>query len=237
MKSKHNREGIVLIKDFSSVASEAIQKLQTNISFANPEHPFKVIGITSSVQAEGKSTLIANLANVYAFRGAKVCLVNLDLRRPSLHHFYNVPNQFGIAEYVAGDVSIDQLIVHCQGGVDLINAGTLTPFPTKLLSSPKLDELFKALREKYDYVLADTAPTLLVTDATLCSRLVDGYLFVVAQHLSKKKNVKASLDSLESNGVNVIGIVMTQVTDFEGSEMTSDSYHYYYKRDESEEKK
>lgn len=228
-KKENIHEDATLITDYSSIASEAIQKLQTNIAFAEPEHPMKVIAVTSSIQSEGKSTLIVNMANIYAFRGAKVCLVNLDLRRPTVHHFYEVPNKVGVQEFVLGEASIDDIIVHTKEGVDIINSGTRTPFPTKILSSEKMPLLFADLRKKYDYVLVDTAPVLLVTDAIICSTYVDGYIYVAAQHISKKKNITAGLKALQSNRVKVIGLVMTQTTDFDGSESTSDSYHYYYK--------
>ena len=81
-----------LVASLTVPASEAIQKLQSNIAFAGVGESLRVIGVTSAVQGEGKSTLIANMAYIYAQRGAKVCLVNLDLRRPSLHRFFQVKN-------------------------------------------------------------------------------------------------------------------------------------------------
>ncbi|MFA6830303.1 MAG: CpsD/CapB family tyrosine-protein kinase [Bacilli bacterium] len=229
-KKNNQANQVTLIRNYSCIASEAIQKLQTNLSLSDPDHPVKVIGVTSSIQSEGKSTLTANMANIYAFRGAKTIIVSLDLRRPSIHHFYHLENKVGITEYVTGEVSLDDIIVHTEKDVDVINSGTISPFPTKILSSPKLDELFAELRKRYDYILVDSAPVLLVTDATLAARLVDGYIFVAAQHITKKKNIKASVSSLRGNGVNVIGVVVTQATDFEGSDSTTDSYRYYYKK-------
>ena len=236
MEKKHKHiESAIVITDFSSIASEAIQKLQTNIDFAGGDKKIKTIGITSSIQSEGKSTLIVNMANVYAFRGAKVCLVNLDLRRPTIHHFYGVKNSIGVTEYVQGDASIDDIIMTTDKGVDIICSGAMTPYPTKLLASSRMDELFEELRKRYDYILVDTTPVLLVADAMLCARFVEGYVFVCAQHYSKKKNVKAAINALRENGIEIIGLVMTAVTDFDRGTGAYDSYKYYYKSHEQGE--
>jgi len=219
-----------LITDFSSSASEAIQKLQTSISFAFPDNPGpKVIGVVSSVQAEGKSTLAVNLANIYAARGAKVCLVNLDIRRPSIHRFFGIKNDIGIVEYVTGDEPLEKVIRHTAQGVDIINSGSKTPFPTKILSSPKMNEAFDSLKKMgYDYIIADNAPVLLVTDALLTSSYTDGFLFVASQHISKKKDTANGLNILKNAKINVIGIVMTEVTDFRDAGDSSNGYYYYY---------
>jgi capsular exopolysaccharide synthesis family protein len=227
-KNKDQNESLDIITDFSSISAEEIQKLETNISLASLNSPLKVVAITSSTQAEGKSTLSVNMANVYARRGAKVCLVNLDLRRPSIHLFYNVKNSIGIEEYVAGEATLPQIIVHLPNGVDLINAGSYTPFPTNVISSSKLDTLFKNLRAKYDFVIVDTAPVLLVADSFLVNRLVDGFIFVVAQNKSKKKNIASAIRSMNDNNINIIGTTMTEITDFKDTgTVPNDTYRYY----------
>ena len=223
----------VIVKDFQSPAAEAIQKLQTNIGFASLGHPAKVIGVTSSFQGEGKSTLVCNLANLYAYRGKKTCIVNLDIRRPAIHNLYHVRNRIGIVDYVSGDVdTIDDIIVHAENGVDLINSGSKTPFATNVLESEKLKPVFEELRKRYDFILVDTAPVLMVTDPLLCARYLDGFLFVCAQHFSKKTKVVASVDALKKAGAKVFGIVMTCVTDFSDITGFKESYSYYSTKEE-----
>ena len=229
-----------LVASLTVPASEAIQKLQSNIAFAGVGESLRVIGVTSAVQGEGKSTLIANMAYIYAQRGAKVCLVNLDLRRPSLHRFFQVKNTVGVEEYVAGEASLEEIIVHLPNGIDLINSGTRTPFPTKILSSDKMEEFFNEIRKKdYDYILVDTTPSLMLPDASLVAKYIDGYLFICAQHVSKKKEAKATIASLQNNGINIIGVVMTNVTDYRDVDEGYHSHYYYYdkyyKYDEKEE--
>ncbi len=229
-----------LVASLTVPASEAIQKLQSNIAFAGVGESMRVIGVTSSVQGEGKSTLIANMAYIYTLRGAKVCLVNLDLRRPSLHRFFQMKNTSGVEEYVSGEASLDDIIVHLPNGIDLINAGTRTPFPTKILSSEKMEDLFKEIKAKdYDYILVDTTPSLMLPDAALVAKHLDGYIFVCAQHVSKKKEAKATISALQRNGINIIGVVMTNVTDYRDVDEGYHSHYYYYdkyyKYDEKEE--
>jgi capsular exopolysaccharide synthesis family protein len=228
---KNENQNESIITDFSSISAEEVQKLETNISLANLDSPLKVIAITSSIQAEGKSTLSVNMANIYARRGAKVCLVNLDLRRPSIHLFYNIKNSIGIKEYVAGEATLPQTIVHLPNGVDLINAGSYTPFPANVISSSKLDTLFKNLRTEYDFVIVDTAPVLLVADSFLVNRLVDGFIFVVAQGKSKKKNITNAIRSMSDNKINIIGTVMTEITDFKDAGTVPSDTHRYYRNE------
>jgi len=234
-KKSHQNSSSTLITDFKSLASEAVQKLETNITFAAVDKPIKVIAITSALQSEGKSSLTCNMANIYAERGAKVCVINLDLRRPSIHHYYHIPNKIGVEEYVSKEASLEQILIHLPNGVDIINAGTLTPFPNKILSSPNLDVLVAQLRENYDYILVDTAPVLLVTDALLCTRFIDGYLLVVAQHSTTKKDAVAAASLLKDSHVNVLGTVMTQVTDFKEVGEGGDSHYYYYEKEKKSE--
>lgn len=226
---RREHEESLMITNFSSVTAEALQKLQTNIQFAGLDTPIKVIGITSSVESEGKSTLTANLANTYAFRGAKVLIINLDLRRPTIHHFYDVPNKIGITDYVASnDITAEQLVVHLKNGVDLINAGTRTPYSTKVLASKKIPELIEKLKPDYDYILVDTAPVLLVADAMICSHYIDGFLVVCTQGYTKKKELANCINSMKNNNVNIIGVVMTEVKDFSQVGSGKEAYHYYY---------
>ena len=227
-KQKETHTSLV-IDNFSSVTAEAIQKLQTNISFAGVEHPLKVIGITSSIEGEGKSTLTVNMANTYAFRGAKVLIVNLDLRRPTIHRLLNIPNKIGITDYVTSDdLKPEDIINTVPSGIDIINAGTRTPFSTKILNSPKMAELIEKLRPSYDYILVDTPPVLLVTDAIICSKFIDGMIVVCSQKRTKKKDLVTCVNTMEGNHVNIIGVVMTEVKDYSQIGSGRELHQYYY---------
>ncbi len=204
-----NEAGI--IKDFNSVEADAIIRLQTNIDFASLEHKITCYAVTSAQEAEGKTTMSANLAVLYAEKGLKVALLDLDLRQPSVHRLFHFKNQVGIVDYCKGDAELSD-IIHSVHGVDVISAGSHTPFPGKILGSEKMKELIAELKKTYDYVILDTPPVLVVSDAYLIGREVDGFLIVCSQHISKKKDVNAACRSLEEKRMNIIGIAMAMVT-------------------------
>jgi len=226
-KKQNKNSEIGLIKNFEGLACENIQKLQANISFASVHDSIKVIGVTSANRSEGKSTVVCNLANIYAEKGKKVCIVNLDIRRPSIHKIFDIKNVFGVVEYVRGEADISQVIQHV-GKLDVISAGSKTPFPAKIIQAPEMQELINLLRERYDYVLIDLTPLLAVSDALYTIPLVDGFLVICAQHETHKRTLVAAIDLLKQANANIIGIVMTKVTEYSAADSDGAGYGYYY---------
>lgn len=222
--SRVNDVGI--ISDFNSSAADAIIRLQTNIDFSSMESKVTCYAVTSAQEAEGKTTMSANLATVYAEKGLKVVLLDLDLRLPAIHRLFHFENKVGLVDYIKGDAELDDIIHHSKG-VDVISAGSHTPFPGKILSSEKMKDLLDELRKKYDYVILDTPPVLAVADAYLIGQYVDGFLVVCSQHVSKKKDVVAACKTLEEKKMNIIGIVMSMVT----TDEDSGKYGYGYRVD------
>lgn len=209
---QHRVRDVSYITDFNSPEADAIIRLQTNIDFASLDKKITCYAVTSTQEAEGKTTLACNLAILYAQKGLKVALVDLDLRQPAINKVFNFRNEIGVVEYVKGDVdSLDDLIHNCEG-VDVISAGSHTPFPGKILSSKKMTEFIEELKAKYDYIILDTPPVLVVSDAYLIGKSVDGFLMVAAQHVSKKKELVAAIKALQEKQMNVIGISIGMVT-------------------------
>lgn len=234
----HRIQNVSLIKDSSSPEADAIIRLQTNIDFASIDKKITCYAITSAQEAEGKTTMSGNLAKMYAEKGIKVALVDLDLRRPSLHKLFHIKNEVGVVEYVKGEVDSIEEITHSIDGVDVITAGTHTPFPGKILISEKMKELLKTLKDKYEYVLIDTPPVLVVSDAFLIGHDIDGFLLVCAQHVSKKKNIVDAVNALAEKQINIIGIAIDMVTSNEdqgkggyGGYGYGYNYKYGYKSD------
>lgn len=214
-----------LIRDFNSREADAIIRLQTNIEFASLERKINCFAITSAQEAEGKTTTTCNLALVYAEKGLKVCILDLDLRQPAIHKALGAKNQLGLVDYVKGDCDIADIIQHV-GNIDVITPGSHTPFPTKIIQSKKTSELIRELRKTYDYVLIDTPPVLVLSDAYLIGQEVDGFLIVCSQHISKKKDVAAACRSLEEKRMNIIGITMVMVTSDEDQGKGGYGYGY-----------
>lgn len=209
--SQYRLHNTGLITDFNSPQADAIIRLQTNIDFASVEKKITCFAVTSAQEAEGKTTTSCNLALVYAEKGLKVCLLDFDLRQPAINKVFNVKNDLGIVDYVKGDCEIDDIIKHVDK-IDLITPGSHTPFPSKVLGSEKTIQLINELKSRYDYVIIDTPPVLVVSDAYLIGQIVDGFLLVCSQHISKKKDVVAACRSLEEKRMNILGISMCMVT-------------------------
>ena len=171
---------------------------------------YKVIQFTSSMQAEGKTTLISNVAYLLAQRGKKVLMVDLDLRRPKINRIFSVINKLGLTEYLLGKIEKKDLIQHSEDKVDFIISGEKTTSVVQVLQSQKLQDLFNELKQEYDYILLDTPPVIVVSDALLVNKVADGIIFVVAHGQGRKSVVKEAITSLTRNNVPIIGIAMTQ---------------------------
>ena len=229
-KRKHNGslfDERIIVNDLSSSAGEAYQRLQVNVDLASIDSKLKVIGITSSTKSEGKSTTIVNLANIYARKNKKVCVIDLDLRRPSLHYFFKKPNDFGLVDYVLGEIDKEHVVKHSEEGIDFINTGKHTPFPAQVLESKNLMDLIEYLKGIYDFVLLDCPPILVSADTTIISKFTDGFIFVVKTNSTVKDALGDSLEALRNCGANIIGAVMTDVPSGRGSDYYGYGYYKY----------
>ncbi len=206
---------------------EQFEKLQVNIGLASVDEKIKVIQITSSVQDEGKTTVAVNLANAYAMKGAKVLVIDLDIRRPKIHRNFKQTNENGIVDYAAGKITKDNLIKRTTYGIDVIFTGNKTPYPVKILESSLIKNLVEDMRNQYDYIIIDTPPVGAVVDPIIVSKLVDTVIFIVQANKTKKPIIKESLKQLELAGVNIAGIVLTNVR------LKQSSYKYKYSLDEN----
>ena len=172
---------------------------------------------------EGKSTLLINLAYVLKERGKKVLTVDLDLRRPKIHRIFDVANEHGLTEYLAGKITREQLIrVDDVTGIHYVLSGEKTVAVTNILEATKLKDFFEEIRKEYDYILVDAPPVLAVSDALYISKLSDGILYVIAQDFAKKNDIKEAVQTLKRADANILGAVLTRV------KLKSKSYKYYY---------
>ena len=221
-KTKNNNDENTLltpsVKNF-----EPYNRLISNVKFANVDNPYKVIMFTSSVMDELKTTVCSNYAYTLAHNEKKVIIVDLDTRKPRIHKTFGIEKDNGIAEYLSGNITKEELIKHTELGIDIITVGKDVANPVTLLESKKLAELIKELKEEYDYVAIDTPPLTACNDAAIISKLADGVVFNVAINKGKKKEVKSSLEQLIDADANIIGINITKanVKDRGG-------YYYYY---------
>ena len=215
MKSKKGQdpsEAIIKMTSRSAVA-EQFRALRTNLQYLG-DGSCRTIMFTSSIGSEGKSFISINLAASLAYSDKRVVLLGLDLRKPSLHERLEIPNKKGVSNYLVGQKNLKELIqstsIHPK--FDVITSGPLPPNPSELISNGRLPELIAELRQEYDYVLIDSPPFGLVTDAALIADHVDATLYVVRfnytlrDHLTRiadlQRNKRFANLSIIYNGVN-----------------------------------
>lgn len=177
----HRGEHVAVREGENSVSAELFRTLRTNIRFMQPvSEACPVMLVTSSVNGEGKSYVATNLAISMALLGKKVALVGLDIRKPMLANYLNLPSQGCLTSYLS-DKSYtleDTIVASSVRNLDILPAGVIPPNPSELLQSDRLDLLFAELRKQYDCVVIDSAPVALVSDTFLLNRVADMTIYV-----------------------------------------------------------
>jgi capsular exopolysaccharide synthesis family protein len=228
---------IITKQDPLSFVTESFQKVIINLDYANVDGNLKVIQFTSTLPSEGKSTFVSNLSYLLGQRGKKVIVIDLDLRKPKMNRVFGSPNKDGLTDYLAGKISLDKAINHSEDlAIDFMTAGEKTSAIINVLEAKKLKDLIATLKEQYDYVLLDTPPVIAVSDALYISKLADGIIFVVAQGKAKKSVVREAISNIKNHGVNIIGLVLTQVDLKSGIYGYGQNYAYYSDDDDDDVK-
>lgn len=177
---------ILSIAKPKSLFAESVRSVRTNLSFIANDKASKIIVITSEVAGEGKSFVSVNLASTMALIDKKVVLIAADLRRSKVHRTFNIKNKIGLSTYLAKQNTLEEILIKSnQTNLDLIIAGHVPPNPAELMYTERLIELIADLKKTYDYIIFDTAPIGLVSDALPLLRLSDINLFVVRAGKSK----------------------------------------------------
>lgn len=219
---------IITVEQPLSIAAESYRRIKTSLEFANVDKRPQVIQVCSSMQGEGKSVTVLNVAATYSEDGKKVIVVDLDFRRPKLHRSFRVENKNGITDVLAEHIQLKEAIIHGENGIDCLNRGSKAPYPTALLGSENMANVFETLRKEYDYIIVDCPPILAVSDAAIISRLCDGCLFIVSQSKTEKAAARESIKILKENNVDILGVVFTNISAKRGNYYYSNKYKYYY---------
>lgn len=220
----------VAIKEKKQDLSEVYRQLRTNIEFSSFNNKMQAISITSSLSNEGKTNTAINLAIVCAAKYDNVLLIDCDLRKPKVHRYFNISNSKGLSNWVMEKEinENDQKYFHkikkdeMKNPLHILPAGVKVPSPQELLSSDKFAELVAKLKEKFDIIIFDCPPILPVSDVVPVAHLSDGTIFVVSSKDTNKKSAKLAVTTLQRNGANVIGTVLTKV------ESRNEAYYGYY---------
>ena len=219
---------IISIKNPKSPIAEAYRGIRTSIEFSNLDKNLQVITVTSSMQNEGKSTVLANLAVSFANLDKKVLIMEGDLRNPSVHRMFNISNIKGLTDILLQN-KVFADCVHCTDvkNLHVLTCGAIPPNPSEMLSSKKIRDFIESLREYYDYIFIDAPPIGIVTDAGIISTYTDGCIFVVGAGEADIEMAKVSKERLEKVGANILGVVLNK---FEASG-ASGYYNYYYEQE------
>ncbi|MCT3115994.1 CpsD/CapB family tyrosine-protein kinase [Leuconostoc lactis] len=195
--------------------SEQFRTIRTNIDFASvAKGNVKTLLVSSPLPSEGKSTITANLAVVYAQQGKRVLLVDTDLRRPTAARTFGVTDNHGLTNYLA-DVNSDagSIIRHTKmATLDVVASGPVPPNPAELLASSRMTNLIAELRQRYDLVIFDVPPFLMVTDAQVLMSKMDGIAVVVSERQTTKGALQRTTDMLKLADAPVLGFIYNDPT-------------------------
>ncbi|HEY6291299.1 MAG TPA: polysaccharide biosynthesis tyrosine autokinase [Terriglobia bacterium] len=226
---------LAVLKHPASALSESYRALRTSILLSTAVRPPQVLLVTSPQPNEGKSCTSLNLALTLAQRGSRVLIVDADLRKPVIAPHLGLADECGLSGLLTGAIELNQVLHQVEGIPQLwvLPGGPTPPNPAELLSSPRMADVLQQLRERFDHVVVDSPPLLMVTDATILSTLVDGVVLVVESGVTVRGALLRAHALLENAGGRVLGVVMNKV-DFRHDAYYYASYsryHSYYERD------
>lgn len=232
-RAVRGHDGLVMLEEPGSPRSEVFRVLRTNIEFADLEHHVRTLLVTSAVESEGKSTTVANLAVAMARAGKRVCLVDLDLRRPYVANFFGLVGAAGLTDVALGHIGLERAlhpIAVAEGGplpasaagvaneavLDVLPAGPLPPNPGEFIESHALAAILQELRLRYDIVLVDAPPILSVGDPLALSSRVDGMLLIARMNVFRRPMATELRRSLTAARARVLGVIVTGAEEDDG---------------------
>jgi capsular exopolysaccharide synthesis family protein len=242
---KDNGESLYVMRQPRSPVSEAFRSLRANLEFAGVDKPIRRIVVTSSGPNEGKSTISTNLAAIIAQGGKKVILIDADLRRPKVHRFLSLPNQFGLSDLFRTNMPVSAVMQKSKEHENLfvITSGSLPPNPAELLASSRMDQILREIDQDADIIVLDSPPTL-VADAQVLASKVDGVVLVIHPAHTHADAVLATREQLNRAGAHVVGVVLNRIprdrADYYGGYRHYSPYYsgyHYYSVDEASNKK
>ena len=186
-----------------SLSAESYRSIRTSIKYSSVDNPIKTIVITSSNSSEGKSTVAGNLAFSLSQNGSRTLLIDCDLRKPSLHKKFLIPNDKGITDVLFDKQDLKEVIKKIENNLYVLPCGTIPPNPAETM-----EEFLDELSINYDYIILDTPPVLAVTDAQLLAAKSDATVLVVKANKTKGKTVINSYKELEKVKANIIGTIL-----------------------------
>ena len=207
-----------------SPAAEAYRTLWTNIHFSGVDKPCRTIVFTSAAPGEGKTTSVANFGVVAAEAGARVCLIDSDLRRPALHRVFGLDNGRGLTTALLQNLPIADVAQATKTeSLSVVTSGPLPPNPAELVGSRRMRDLLDSAETAFDLVLCDSPPVVAVADGIALSAQCDGVVLVVRAGTIAHEVIRRAADHIESVKGRILGVILNSV------DLRRDSYYHYYR--------
>jgi capsular exopolysaccharide synthesis family protein len=223
-----NERDLYIIRNPKSAVAECARSIRTNLLFMGADRSLKRLLFTSARLGEGKTTTTVQVGVTMAQAGARVLIIDTDLRKPRLHRAFRISGEVGLTSLLVDAVKPEGAIKSTEVvGLDILPCGPIPPNPSELLHSDKFEQVLAALCDRYDRVLLDSPPIGAVTDAAILSKIVDGTLLVVQANGSPKEAVRRAARLLRDVDANIVGVVLNNVDVNAG---TYGYQHYYYER-------
>ena len=224
-REKSTQQALIAQHDPRSAAAEAYRTLRTNIRFAGLDSPCRTVVVTSASPGEGKTTTVANFGIAAAQASARVCLVDSDMRRPSLHHLFGLPNTRGLTTALLEGQTFAALSQATRiPNVSLLTSGPLPPNPAELVASQRMHECLEAAMQDFDLVLLDSPPVASVSDALTLSAQCEGVMLVVRAGQVPQAVIRRTVEHIEAVRGRILGVVLSSVN------MSRDGEYYDYYR-------
>lgn len=225
-EKRSNRKFLLVGKDTPFQYQEAFKSLRTNLKFLAMGKSCKKIIMTSAIPGEGKSSVAINLAVSLADAGSRVLLMDCDLRKPILHRYLKLDKSSykGLTNILSGGVLTESIVNMKSLNLHVIIADAIPPNPAELLGSGRMKILVEELEKHYDYIIFDTPPVSVVTDAAVLSQYADGVILVIRQNHATFDEVALAKKNLDTVHANILGAVLN---DFNTKSADKESGYYY----------
>jgi capsular exopolysaccharide synthesis family protein len=215
-------ESVILTQvEANSAIAESYRQLRTSLLLSSAGHAPRTLLVTSSQPAEGKTTTSVNTAISLAQTGAAVLIIDADLRRPRVHKVFNLKNNAGLTNYLAGEGDLASLIQIAMPNLYVLPVGPLPPNPAELLGSPKMKQAVETLSANFDYVVIDSPPVSSFADSLILSSLVEGVIIVVKANMTPREMAQRTKAHLQSVGAKILGVVVNHI------KLQPHDYYYY----------
>lgn len=229
-KSTDNKQTVMNINETRHVpfaVVEAYKTIRTNLTFLLASSDTKVFGITSPEAGEGKSTTSVNMAIAFSQLGDKVLLIDADMRRSSIHKKLKIENNIGLSNILAGFNEYKEVITHVSDTFDVIAAGQAPPNPSELLGSARFKELVETVGKEYSYVIIDTPPVDVVTDALVIAPQTAGLVLVVKDQVTPTDSIARAIEAAKFANINILGAIMNAANPKSGGGYRKYGYRKY----------